>query len=268
MCKRLRLNVDQACGSNLDEVLDERRKIAAKSGRFEDRVALGALLADLGEFTDADDIYRQALRGYPDVSPFPVAWVCFQLGMLWGELASEPRFGRAEHWYRKAVACLPRYVKARVHLAEICSGHGRTGEAEAMLVPALASGDPEVRWRLADVLNAAGRIARRIRNWKPRDQGSRRFWRSTCWHSPIMARNSTPAVAAIPCGPCSSRGSTSTIARRCAPSNRHTQSPLRPARPTPPPASPETPSSVGANTAGSSCQLCSTPIANREGAAA
>ena len=152
--ERILLNIDQACGSHLEEVLDERRKIVAKSGRFEDRVALGALLADVGKFNDADDIYRQALREYQDVSPFPVAWVCFQLGMLWGELVPEPQLPRAEHWYRKAIASLPCYVRARVHLAEIYLSSGRTGDAEAALRPALASGDPEVSWRLADVLTA------------------------------------------------------------------------------------------------------------------
>ena len=156
--KRILLNVDQACGSHLEEVLDERRRIVAKSGRFEDRVALGALLADLGEFNDADEIYRQALREYQDVSPFPVAWVCFQLGMLWGELVPEPQLARAEHWYRKAIVSLPCYVRARVHLAEICSATGRASEAEATLRPALASGDPEVSWRLADVLHAEGSV--------------------------------------------------------------------------------------------------------------
>ena len=156
--KRILLNVDQACGSHLEEVLDERRGIVAKSGRFEERVALGALLADIGEFNEADEIYRQALRGYQDVSPFPVAWVCFQLGMLWGELVPEPQLARAEHWYRKAIVSLPCYVRARVHLAEICSATGRASEAEAMLRPALASGDPEVSWRLADVLHAEGSV--------------------------------------------------------------------------------------------------------------
>ena len=152
--ERLRLSIDQACGVNLSAVMHERRKMATKSGRLEDLVALGALLVDLREFSEADAIYRQALRSYSDVSPFAVAWVCFQLGMLWGELASEPDLAMAEHWYRKAMACLPDYVKARVHLAEICSSDGRTGEAENLLVPALASGDPEVRWRFADLLAA------------------------------------------------------------------------------------------------------------------
>ena len=38
----LKLNVDQACGANLDRVLDERREIARKSGRLEDLVATGS----------------------------------------------------------------------------------------------------------------------------------------------------------------------------------------------------------------------------------
>ncbi len=156
--KRISLSVDQACGTNLDEVLDERRAIVAKSGGFEDRVALGALLADMGEFDDADQTCRLALREYQDVSPFPVALVSFQLGMLWGELVPEPELARAEHWYRKAVAGLPSYVRARVHLAEICSATGRAGEAEAMLRPVLPGGDPEASWRLADVLNDQGRF--------------------------------------------------------------------------------------------------------------
>jgi hypothetical protein len=50
-------------------------------------------------------------------------------------------------------------VKARVHLAEIYSHDNRTGEAEALLIPALAAGDPEVNWRLADVFSASGRFA-------------------------------------------------------------------------------------------------------------
>ena len=149
---RVLLNVDQACGTNLSKVLDERRETARKSGRTEDLVALGALLADLCEFTDADRIYGQALEVYRDVSPFPVAWVCFQLGMLWGELAPVPQTDRAARWYRTAIDCLPSYTKARVHLAEIYSSSGQASEAKALLIPAISSGDPEVRWRLADVL--------------------------------------------------------------------------------------------------------------------
>jgi len=150
------LSIDQACGMELDAVLAARRQIVAASGRLEDLVPLGALLADLERFAEADTIYRQALSSYDDVSPFPLAWVCFQLGMLWGELVPVPDPHLAARWYRRAIAYLPGYVKARVHLAEIYASQGQTAEAEALLMPALASRDPEVRWRLADVLIAQG----------------------------------------------------------------------------------------------------------------
>ena len=153
------LAIDQACGTNLDAVLAARRRIATASGRLEDLIPLGALLADLECFAEADSVYRQALSSYQDVSPFPLAWTCFQLGMLWGELVSIPDPDLAMHWYRRAIAYLPAYAKARVHLAEIHASQGQTREAEVLLVPALASRDPEVQWRLADVLTAQARFA-------------------------------------------------------------------------------------------------------------
>jgi tetratricopeptide (TPR) repeat protein len=154
---RQALSVDQACGTQLHAVLDARRRIAAASGSLDDLVPLGALLADLERFDEADGVYRQALDAYDDVSPFPLAWVCFQRGMLWGELASIPDTDRAASWYRRAIEYLPGYVKARVHLAEICARGSRLADAEALLVPALPSGDPEVPWRLADVLLLQGK---------------------------------------------------------------------------------------------------------------
>src|SRR5262245_59879104 len=124
------LSIDQACGVGLDAVLAARRRIAGSSGRLEDLVPLGALLADLERFAEADAVYGQALSSYDDVSPFPLAWVCFQLGMLWGELVPEPDSDRAALWYRRAVAYLPGYVKARVHLAEVYASQDRPRDAE------------------------------------------------------------------------------------------------------------------------------------------
>ena len=155
----LSLNIDQACGARLDEVLRARRRIAAESNSLEALVPLGALLADLREFAEAEQVYRHALQVYQDVSPFAVAWVCFQLGVLWGELIPEPPTRCAADWYRQAIAYVPAYVKARVHLAEI---HLRCGEpvaAEVLLTPAVASGDPEVRWRLGDAMTSQGRFS-------------------------------------------------------------------------------------------------------------
>jgi tetratricopeptide (TPR) repeat protein len=156
---RLSLSIDQACGNGLDELLQVRRCMAAKSGLLEDLVPLGALLADLGEFDEADHTYQTALIGYQDVSPFAVAWVCFQLGVLWGELVPEVKTAIAAYWYEKAIGYLPCYVKARVHLSEIYLASGRFEAAESLLLPAISSGDPEVFWRMADVMTAMGRAA-------------------------------------------------------------------------------------------------------------
>ncbi len=156
--ERQTLAIDQACGVELEAVLGARRRMAAESGRPEDLVPLGAVLADLQRFTEADAVYRQALGRYNAVSPFLPAWVCFQLGVLWGELVPVSASSRAALWYRRALAYLPGYVKARVHLAEICTSQNHLGDAETLLLPALASGDPEVPWRLAEVLIAQERF--------------------------------------------------------------------------------------------------------------
>jgi tetratricopeptide (TPR) repeat protein len=156
---RLVLTIDQATAENLLSVLAARRQRAARPGQWPERVPLAALLADLGEFDEAERVYVDALRDYPDVSPFAPAWVCFQLGLLWGECVPEPQADRAAAWYRMAIEILPCYVKARVHLAEICLDRGQLDEARALLTPMLESGDPEVPWRLADVAEAAGEHA-------------------------------------------------------------------------------------------------------------
>jgi hypothetical protein len=50
------------------------------------------------------------------------------------------------------------YTKARVHLAEIYSSDGSLDDAEALLRPIVTVRDPEVDWRLADVLAARGKF--------------------------------------------------------------------------------------------------------------
>ena len=134
---------------------------------------------------------------------------------------------RAEHWYRKAIDCLPGYVKARVHLAEIYSADGRTSDAEAILAPAIASGDPEVHWRLADVMAAQGRHAEAEAAYGDRPSpGSRRLLER---HPLAFADHGAEFYAGsgndAPRAPSSWHASTSQTARRCAPSSRRMRSP-------------------------------------------
>lgn len=156
---RLLLGIDQATGESLSRVLTARRERVGRPGHWDERIPLGALLADLGAFEEADRTYRDALRTYPDASPFALAWTCFQLGVLWGETVPVPDVDRAAKWYRTAIDYVPCYVKARVHLAEIHLDHGRADAARALLAPVLESGDPEVAWRLADIAEDVGDVA-------------------------------------------------------------------------------------------------------------
>ena len=153
---RISLCIDQAIGRNLPAVLAARRERARKPGHWEELVPLGALLAEVGEFDEAEQTYLRALREYEDVSPFALAWVCFQLGALWGECVPSQNPRRAAQWYRKAIDYLPCYVKARVHLAEILLDGGGLPAARSLLLPVFEIGDPEVAWRLADVAAADG----------------------------------------------------------------------------------------------------------------
>jgi hypothetical protein len=74
-------------------------------------------------------------------------------------LIPTPQPARAARWYRRAIDRLPGYTKARVHLAEIYWSCGRLDDARTLLTAAVSSGDPEVHWRLADVMESQGEAA-------------------------------------------------------------------------------------------------------------
>ena len=130
------LSIDQACGVELDTVLAARRRIAAAKGRLEDLVPLGAVLADLERFAEAElSIGRRS----PRTTTFRHSrWRGFVFSSACcGESSSPRQTNRAALWYRRAIAYVPGYVKARVHLAEIYASQGQPSDAEALLMPAL-----------------------------------------------------------------------------------------------------------------------------------
>jgi tetratricopeptide (TPR) repeat protein len=89
-------------------------------------------------------------------SPFSLAWACFQLGVLFGETLTQADPGAAQYWYEKAIAYLPAYTHARVHLAELHLDAGRFDSALKLLQPIKDSADPEVSWRLAQLYDQTG----------------------------------------------------------------------------------------------------------------
>lgn len=109
--------------------------------------------AALGEFDAADDHYAAALATLRDASPFPVAQLCFQRGVMWAEHAEAPE--RALPHYVEAVRRLPAYGVANVHLAELEAGLGRRDAAIARLRGIVdQSADPEPAGLLGELLLA------------------------------------------------------------------------------------------------------------------
>ena len=113
---------------------------------------LAALLAGRGQFDDADAHYREALAAYRDNSPFFLARIAFQRGVMWGEMADRPEWARP--LYEEAVRRLPDYVVANVHLAELEIEAEETLSAVARLERVLDAEDPEPEGRLAEYIHA------------------------------------------------------------------------------------------------------------------
>ncbi len=116
---RLSLGIDQACGTHPEPCWQPGVGSPPKHGIWRIWCRSAHSSPTCGNSTKPTRSIAERLRDYQDVSPFALAWVCFQLGVLWGELVPERQSARAARWYRKAVEYLPSYVKARVHLAEI-----------------------------------------------------------------------------------------------------------------------------------------------------
>jgi hypothetical protein len=154
---RISLSIDQATWEGLDKVLDKRYENAAQSKDLSDLVPLGALQAEVGLFQEANVTYINALKAYKDLSPFPLAWTCFQLGKLWGEQIQTPDLEIAAEWYRRAIEYLPPYVHARVHLSEILMEWNQLDQAIEVLEPIAAIGDPEINWRKGQILEKQNR---------------------------------------------------------------------------------------------------------------
>jgi hypothetical protein len=147
----VRLSIHQATGHNLDTVLTQRLERANRLGGIQNLVPLAGLYADLGEYETAHLTYLRAIRAYTDLSPFAMAWVCFHLGKLHGEMIPEPDLDEAAGWYEAAIEYIPQYVHARVHLSEIYIERDQLLQAATLLDPILETKDPEVFWRYAQI---------------------------------------------------------------------------------------------------------------------
>ncbi len=143
--------IELAVGADVTSAIANARARAAEYPSFAATTALAALLAGAGRFDEADAQYVAAVRTYRDVSPFPLAWVAFQRGVMWGEMADRPDLARL--LYEEATRRLPDYVVANVHLAELEVAAGEADRAiERMRHIVTVTTDPEPFGVLGELL--------------------------------------------------------------------------------------------------------------------
>jgi len=158
----LRAGIYQAMG-RYDEALAIRQPAAAARPDIETLAAEATLRADRGEIDAAERLFTEAPRHYRDVSPFPLAWLYFQQGLMW---MREGALNRAGALFEAAHTRLPAYAAAQGHLAEVEAALGRRERAVALLRPlAQRAEDPDYAAQLARILGDAGDAAE-ARRWR------------------------------------------------------------------------------------------------------
>ncbi|WFU82455.1 tetratricopeptide repeat protein [Bradyrhizobium sp. CIAT3101] len=123
--------------------------------QFERSAALTGLWAERGEADTAQRRYLDSLRSYRGISPFPVALLDFQLGVMW---MRHQRLEEARTCFEVAIARVPAYAPAQGHLAEVEADLGNPESALTRLYPlAVSSDDPDYAAQLARILGEMGR---------------------------------------------------------------------------------------------------------------
>jgi len=125
------------------------------SGRqFEQAAALAGLWAERGESGIAERFYFKSLHSYRGLSPFPLAQLDFQLGVMW---MRQGRLSEARACLEAAVRRIPAYVAAQGHLAEVEADLGKPDAAIARLISlTISSDDPDYPAQLARILRKMG----------------------------------------------------------------------------------------------------------------
>jgi tetratricopeptide (TPR) repeat protein len=150
---RDRAAIFQALG-RYDEALAIRKEAADRRTSFENVAALVGLYAERGDSDAAERLYAESRRRYRGVSPFPLALLDFQLGLMW---MNKGRLDDARTSFDAARRRVPAYAPAQGHLAEVEAELGETESALARLHSlAASSDDPDYAAQLARILRDAG----------------------------------------------------------------------------------------------------------------
>src|SRR5260370_2313926 len=151
----------QALG-RYDEALAIREEAADRRASFDNVAALVGLYSEIGEIDAAERLHAESRRRYRGVSPFPLALLDFQLGLMW---MNKGRLDDARTSFDAARRRVPAYAPAQGHLAEVEAELGETESALARLYSLAASShDPDYAAQLARLLWDAG--CSQFRHWR------------------------------------------------------------------------------------------------------
>ena len=138
-----------ATGHAAEVIPQLEANLQARPG-FASRSALAVAYASVSRFEDADRLYAEALANLDTTLPFPYAWVYYARGLMWAEQAGDQ--ARAEAMYRRALAYLPEFVSASIHLAELEVVRGDVQSAALRLEQVVQSSDEPEALALLGVL--------------------------------------------------------------------------------------------------------------------
>jgi tetratricopeptide (TPR) repeat protein len=143
-----------ATRGNDTEALAYREKLAKERPGIDTLGALAVTVGDTGDLRRASKLFGDAQDSYRNISPFPVAMLYFQNGLLEQKLGSATR---ARVLFQAAHDRLPCYPQATAHLASVLEATGQRDQAIELLRGAIkTSDDPEFVGQLAATLKAAG----------------------------------------------------------------------------------------------------------------
>src|SRR5262249_42280659 len=107
--QRERAAILQALG-RYHEALVTYEAVADRGGQFERAAALAGFWAERGKADTAQRFYLQSLSSYRGVSPFPLAQLDFQLGVMW---MRHERPHQARTCFEAATRRVPAYAAAQ-----------------------------------------------------------------------------------------------------------------------------------------------------------
>jgi len=141
------------------EVVPQLEANLTRNPGFASRAALAVAYAAIGRLDDADRLYIAALADLDTTLPFPYAWIYFARGVMWAEQGGDA--ARGEAMYAQALAYLPEFVAANIHLAELQVSRGDVASAIERLEGVVRSSNEPEALALLGVLH--GRNGDKVR---------------------------------------------------------------------------------------------------------